>query len=96
MWLEMADIKACLLFDLIFRKSDWQRRWEFRKASVVRCEDETVDWVESDTTWLMGFAGRLLAKDSASIWVGGMAVISAYHRGPWTAVTTPQLGDLGP
>jgi hypothetical protein len=32
----------------------------------MRCEDETVDWVESDFTWLtrLGFAGELLAKDS--------------------------------
>ena len=30
----------------------------------MRCEDETVDWVESDSTWLMRFAGELLAKDS--------------------------------
>jgi hypothetical protein len=43
----------------------------------MRCEDETVDWVECDFTWLMRLAGELLAKlpKTASIWVGGMAVI---------------------
>jgi hypothetical protein len=30
----------------------------------MRCEDDTVDWVESDSTRLKRFAGELLAKDS--------------------------------
>ena len=30
----------------------------------MRREDEAVDWVESDSTWLVRFAGRLLAEDS--------------------------------
>ena len=25
------------------------RQWEIRKASTMRCEDETVDWVESES-----------------------------------------------
>jgi hypothetical protein len=29
----------------------------------MRCEDETVDWVESDSAWLMRFDSELLAKD---------------------------------
>jgi hypothetical protein len=65
---------------VVFWKSRWQRRWEFRKAGAMRCEDETVDWVESDFKWLtrLGFAGQLerCLPKTASIWVVGMAVIS--------------------
>jgi hypothetical protein len=47
-----------------FRKSNWQRPWEFtRKASTMRCEDKTVDWVESDS-WLMRIVDKLLARNS--------------------------------
>jgi len=42
----------------------------------MRCENEAVDWVEGDSTWLVGFAGKLLAKDSEHVgWGDGSHVV---------------------
>jgi hypothetical protein len=65
MWLEMVDkeaIQACLPFGFL-RGEKLERRWEIRKARAIRYEDETVDWVESNSTWLKRFADELLAKN---------------------------------
>ena len=42
----------------------------------MRGEDEAVNWVEGDSTWLMRFTGELLSKDGKHMgrWDGGHVV----------------------